>query len=326
MTRRTDLLEMNTAIDFWKSRGLDFSRILHPPRGDRKTIRKCTEKQVHEIDSVPDRELIQLSEGAIKNKEKTTIEMDIRNVHRTVGAMLSGEIAKQYGSEGLPDDTITCRFKGAAGQSFGAFLMKGVTFILEGEANDYPGKGLSGGKIIMNPRKGSTFDPSMNIISGNVSLYGATSGEMYINGMAGERFAIRNSGACAVVEGVGDHGCEYMTGGRVVILGITGVNFGAGMSGGLAYVYDEDRLFDTRCNLSMVDLEIVADPYDIRELHDMIQRHYMYTGSKKANFILEHWDACLPSFIKIFPMEYRRVLGKMMKEDEAVPREEVIHG
>jgi glutamate synthase domain-containing protein 3 len=273
-----------------------------------------------------DRELISRAKEALEAKSKIEIQLPIRNVNRTVGAMLSGEIAKRYGNKGLPDDTIVCHFIGAAGQSFGAFGAKGLTMILEGEANDYLGKGLSGAKIIVKPYSGADFEPSQNIIAGNVILYGATGGEIYILGKVGERFAIRNSGACAVVEGVGDHGCEYMTGGRVVVLGETGMNFAAGMSGGIAYVYDPDRHFDKNCNLEMVDLELVREQRDIAELKEMITRHVNYTGSKKAAEILLHWDARLPNFIKVFPMEYRRVLGKMSKEDEATEREEVQHG
>jgi glutamate synthase domain-containing protein 3 len=238
--------------------------------------------------------------------------------------MLSGEIAKRYGHKGLPEDTITCRFKGAAGQSFGAFASKGMTLILEGEANDYLGKGLCGGKIIVKPYAKAQYDPSENVICGNVLLYGATAGEVYIYGRVGERFAIRNSGVHVVVEGIGDHGCEYMTGGRIVILGETGVNFGAGMSGGIAYVYDPESKLDGRCNLKMIDLELVKDAKDIAELKKMIEQHFQFTQSKKAEHILNHWEACLPLFVKVFPMEYRRVLGQMMKEDEATQREEQV--
>jgi len=201
-----------------------------------------------------------------------------------------------------------------------------MTLVLEGESNDFLGKGLSGGKIIVKPFSGATYEAESNIIAGNVLLYGATCGEVYLNGAVGERFAIRNSGATAVVEGIGDHGCEYMTGGRVVVLGPTGVNFGAGMSGGIAYVYDETRLFDTRCNLDMVDLELVVSEADKYKLRGLLEKHLHYTGSLKARRILENWEDHLPYFIKVFPMEYRRVLGKMMKEDEATERAEVIHG
>jgi glutamate synthase (NADPH/NADH) large chain len=323
---RTDLLEMNWAINFWKARGLDFSKILHRPETDDNTPIRCTEIQQHAIDDIMDRDLISLAKVALESKKKVVIERPIRNVNRTTCTMLSGEIAKRYGNEGLPDDTIVCKFRGAAGQSFAAFGARGLTVILEGEANDYLGKGLSGAKVIVKPYEGSDFEPSRNIIAGNVILYGATSGEIYIHGMVGERFAIRNSGAYAVVEGVGDHSCEYMTGGRVVVLGDTGINFAAGMSGGIAYVYDPEQRFDGRCNLDMVDLESVNDKLDIEELKAMISRHLEYTGSSKARAILDNWDAGLPFFVKVFPMEYRRVLGKMSKEDEATEREEVQYG
>jgi glutamate synthase domain-containing protein 3 len=237
---------------------------------------------------------------------------------------VSSEIARQYGGKGLPDDTITLRFKGAAGQSFGAFCASGMTLVLEGEANDYVGKGLSGGKIILKPDPGTDFDAASNIIAGNVLLYGATSGEMYINGRVGERFAIRNSGVIAVVEGVGDHGCEYMTRGRVVVIGPTGVNFGAGMSGGIAYVYDETGMFDNNCNLEMIDLELITEKADEEEIRTLLEAHVACTDSKKAREILENWDVCLAHFIKVFPMEYKRVLGKMSREDADTEREEVL--
>jgi len=320
---RSDLLEMNDAIDFWKAKGLDFSKILYRV-GAKDAFLKCTSGQTHELDNVLDQELIKKSQEALEKGKSVKIQKTIKNVNLTTGAMLSGEIAKRYGGKGLPDDTITVSLKGVSGQSFGAFAKKGLTMILEGEANDYVGKGLCGGKIIIKPPKESVFDPSKNIICGNVLLYGATSGEIYINGCVGERFAIRNSGACVVVEGIGDHGCEYMTGGRVVILGDTGVNFAAGMSGGIAYVYDPNSKLDGRSNLEMVDLELVTDKKDAGEIKGMIEKHLKYTKSKKAKYILNNWEECLPSFVKVFPMEYRRVLGKMMKEDEETEREEVL--
>ena len=326
MIGRSDLLEVDKAVDFWKARGLDFSSIFHTPPTVDGVARRRVETQHHELDDVLDRELMGLAGEALESRAPVEFEMPIRNVNRTVGAMLSGEIARRFGNEGLPHDTISFTFTGAAGQSFGAFCAKGLTLILEGEANDYVGKGLSGGKIIVKPYKGARFDPSKNIVAGNVILYGATGGEAYISGKVGERFAVRNSGACAVVEGVGDHGCEYMTGGRVAVLGDTGINFAAGMSGGIAYVYDPEQRFDSRCNLDMVDLELVSDERDIDELREMISRHLAYTESARAREILEHWDAALPFFVKVFPMEYRRVLGKMSKEDEATEREEVLHG
>lgn len=321
---RSDLLEMNDAIDFWKSKGVDISRILYRP--DAKGPMRCVEAQAHELDQAVDLDLLPKVDGAIAAGKPVRIDRVIRNVNRTVGTMIAGRIARRYGHAGLPDDTITLCFRGAAGQSFGAWCARGMTMILEGEANDYVGKGLSGGRIILKPYSTAKYNPSENIIAGNVLLYGATCGEIYIHGMAGERFGIRNSGAYAVVEGVGDHGCEYMTGGRVVVLGRTGVNFGAGMSGGLAYVYDEDRNFDRRCNLDMVDLELVVDQRDQDELREMLAKHVAFTGSPKAAGILADWQEHQPYFIKVFPMEYRRVLGKMMREDEATKRAEVMHG
>lgn len=326
MIGRSDLLEMNSAISFWKSKGLDFSKILYHPKMGPDIINRQVEVQPCDTENVLDRQLLKLAKPAIESKVPVDIELPVKNTDRTVGAMLSGEVAKKYGDAGLPDNTITCRFKGAAGQSFGAFAAKGLTLYLEGESNDYLGKGLSGGKIIVTPHSGADFNPSENIIAGNVLLYGATKGEVYLYGKVGERFAIRNSGAYAVVEGVGDHGCEYMTGGRVVVLGSTGINFGAGMSGGLAYVYDPSQEFDDRCNLDMVDLELVTELQDINELKEMITKHHEYTGSEKAKRILSQWKKSLPFFVKVFPMEYRKVLGKMSKEDEAIERQEVWHG
>jgi glutamate synthase domain-containing protein 3 len=275
---------------------------------------------------VLDRKLIEKSLSALERKEKVRIEMPIRNVNRAVGTMLSGEVARRYGLAGLPDGTIECYFTGSAGQSFGAFGAAGLTLTLEGESNDYLGKGLSGSRIIVKPPAAAAYRAENNVICGNVLLYGATSGEVFIRGRAGERFAIRNSGAVAVVEGVGDQGCEYMTGGRVVILGETGVNFAAGMSGGIAYVFDESRQFEGRCNLDMVDLEMVTEEHDIEELRGLIRKHAELTGSARAAGILSAWEQNLPLFIKVFPMEYRRVLGRMTKADEATEREEVPRG
>jgi glutamate synthase domain-containing protein 3 len=229
--------------------------------------------------------------------------------------MLSAQISRRWGSEGLPPDTIRVKFTGAAGQSFGAFLAPGVSFELEGDANDYVGKGLSGGKIVIYPFKGATYRPQQNIIAGNVNLFGATGGEVYIHGMAGERFAVRNSGAVAVVEGVGDHGCEYMTGGRVVVLGRTGVNFAAGMSGGIAYVLDDNQLFDTRCNLEMVDLEPVAQDEDKALLRGLIENHVAYTGSPYARQLLHDWTEMWPRFVKVMPIDYRLALERIKKEE-----------
>jgi glutamate synthase domain-containing protein 3 len=248
------------------------------------------------------------------------MEFPIRNVHRTVGAMLSGEIARRYGSEGLPDDTIRVGLSGSAGQSFGAFLAKGVTLTLSGEANDYLGKGLSGGRIIVSPPSASRFAAEENILVGNVALYGATSGEVFLNGVAGERFAVRNSGATAVVEGVGDHGCEYMTNGLVVVLGSCGRNFAAGMSGGIAYVFDDRSEFTgERCNLASVDLEPVIEPADVQLVKDLILRHVALTGSRRARKILDTWAESLPRFIKVFPHEFKRVLGVARVSQPYVP-------
>lgn len=319
---KSELLDFNHAIGFWKTKNLDFSKIFMDVN-DKKMPIKCSEKQDHGIDKAFDLQIIEKAKSSIENSSKINLEYAIENTHRTVGTMLSYHVAKKYGNAGLPDDTINIAFKGCAGQSFGAFLAKGITFTLIGEANDYVGKGLSGGKIIIKPPESVTFAPSANTIAGNVLLYGATGGEIYIYGRVGERFAIRNSGAYAVVEAVGDHCCEYMTGGRIVVIGTTGSNFAAGMSGGIAYVYDEENLFDSRCNLSMVDLESVVLDSDIIELKSMIEKHYEYTSSKKARFILDNWESSLPRFIKVFPMEYRKVLGQMLKEDADIKRDQI---
>jgi glutamate synthase domain-containing protein 3 len=251
-----------------------------------------------------------LAKDSIEKGIPTEFHMPVRNVHRTIGAMLSGEIARRHGSQGLPEDTIRISLTGSAGQSFGAFLVKGVSLTLEGDANDYVGKGLSGGKIVVFPPKKSTFKPEENILIGNTVLYGATSGEAYFNGVAGERFAVRNSGATAVVEGVGDHGCEYMTNGTVVVLGKAGRNFAAGMSGGIAYVFDETGDFvDVRCNRAGVDLEPIFEREDILLLENLISKHVEYTGSERGSYILKNWTKVLPRFVKVFPREYKRVLG-----------------
>ncbi len=317
---RSDLLEMNEAIDFWKTKNLDFSAIFAEIE-DKTLPIKQSRRQDHAINKAFDTKLLPQLRQAIDTGTPITLSNKISNIDRTAGTMLSSEIAKKYGNAGLPDDTITVNFTGCAGQSFGAFLAHGVTFNLVGEANDYVGKGLSGGKIILKAPEIENFVPEDNMIIGNVVLYGATSGELFAGGQAGERFAIRNSGATAVVEAVGDHCCEYMTGGRVVVLGRTGVNFGAGMSGGIAYVYDEYNDFDQRCNLNMIDLEPLKYSADIDELKSLLSNHLRYTGSNKARYILDNWEECRPMFVKVFPVEYRKVLGQMLKEDEAVKRE-----
>jgi len=276
------------------------------------------QKQDHGIADILDRKLIERCKPAVEKGEKVTIELPIRNVNRTTGTMLSSTIAKRYGLEGLPEDTISIKFTGSAGQSFGAFLAKGVTLTLEGESNDYIGKGLSGGKIVVFPPKNIVYSPEETILIGNTSLYGATQGEAYFYGMAGERFAVRNSGAHTVVEGTGDHGCEYMTGGVVVVLGRTGQNFAAGMSGGVAFVLDELGKFRGRCNTGMVELEPVAAKEDKRQLHDLITKHFMYTGSRKAKQVLDAFDATVPKFVKVMPVDYKRVLEERKRKARAV--------
>ena len=277
------------------------------------------QEQDHGLDQALDHALIAKAKVALESKTPVTGSFAIRNVHRTVGAMLGGEIARRYGSAGLPEGTIHFKFNGSAGQSFGAFVPSGVTLELEGDANDYVGKGLSGGRIIAYPAKTSSFLPEESILVGNVVLYGATTGEAFLNGIAGERFAVRNSGATAVVEGVGDHGCEYMTNGTVVVLGATGRNFAAGMSGGIAYVYDDQGDFSSRrCNTVSVDLEPLVGDEDVARVRQLLERHRDLTGSPRAAWILEHWADAQPRFIKIFPHEYKRVLG--------FPRSEAVSG
>jgi len=318
MVGRVDMLDTRRAIDHWKAKGLDFSAILHAPQVPGRIARRCIQSQEHGLHQSLDYKLIELAGEALANQAPIEIKLPIRNVHRTVGAMLSGEIARRYGSAGLPDDTIRFEFTGSAGQSFGAFLAKGVTLTLEGDANDYVGKGLSGGRLIVYPPRDSTFLPEENILIGNVVLYGATGGEAYFNGMAGERFAVRNSGATAVVEGLGDHGCEYMTKGTVVVLGHCGRNFAAGMSGGIAYVLDEAGDFgEKRCNTAAVDLEPATG--DEVLLRTLIQNHVDYTGSPRAQWILENWEAMLPKFIKVFPHEYKRVLNLIPSPQPPAP-------
>ena len=309
MVGRVDMLEMREATEHWKARGLDFSQLLFNPPAPSRVGRRCMIAQDHGLESALDAKLIDYAKPAIEKGTPVEFMLPIRNVDRTVGAMLSGEIARKHGSKGLEPGSIHFRFNGSAGQSFGAFLAPGVTLELEGDANDYVGKGLSGGRIIVYPPRNSTFLPEENILIGNVVLYGATSGEAFFNGRAGERFAVRNSGATAVVEGVGDHGCEYMTRGLVVVLNDTGKNFAAGMTGGIAYVFDERGEFQgTKCNKASVDLEDLEEK-DVAEVRYWIARHAEQTGSPRANWILENWDGLLRKFVKVFPHEYKRVLG-----------------
>ncbi|MEL6231207.1 MAG: glutamate synthase large subunit [Cyanobacteria bacterium J06627_3] len=304
----TDWLEVQSAVDHWKAKGVDLSKILAQPQVDDSVGRYCQIPQDHGLDKALDMTtLLDLCEPAIERGETVSATLPICNINRVVGTILGNEITKKHW-DGLPDDTVNLIFQGSAGQSFGAFVPAGVTLKLEGDGNDYVGKGLSGGKIVVYPSKAATFVPQDNIIIGNVAFYGATGGEAYIYGMAGERFCVRNSGVNAVVEAVGDHGCEYMTGGKVAVLGTTGRNFAAGMSGGIAYVFDEAGDFITRCNTEMVDLERLTDPEEIADLREMLTKHQDYTGSQKASQILGDWDALLPTFVKVIPRDYKRVI------------------
>ena len=305
---RTDLIEVIPAPAGSKAATLDFSRILHKVDTD-AAIHHVTE-QIHDIDNVKDVAIIKAAQEALDSAKEVSLEYAIANTDRAVGAMLSGKVAERYGNDGLPEHTISIKFKGSAGQSFGAFLAHGIDFRLEGEANDYLGKGLSGGRISVQPPVRSHFEAEKNVIAGNTLLYGATSGEVYINGRVGERFAVRNSGAIAVVEGVGDHCCEYMTGGRVVVLGETGRNFAAGMSGGVAYVWDRERKFDYFCNMEMVELSLIENATARKELHELIRQHYLYTGSQLARKMLDDWSRYADEFIQVTPIEYKRVLAE----------------
>ena len=305
---RTDLIELKPAAPDTKAALLDFGRLLH--RVDNGAVLHNVSAQRHDIDHVLDVPMLAAAREALDNRREVSLEYAIANTDRSVGAMLSGAVAARYGEQGLPDRTIQVRFKGSAGQSFGAFLARGISFRLEGEANDYLGKGLSGGHISVQPPVRSGFAAEDNTIAGNTLLYGATSGEVYINGRAGERFAVRNSGAVAVVEGVGDHCCEYMTGGRVVVLGETGRNFAAGMSGGVAYVWDQHRNFDYFCNMDMVELSLLEDASARKELHELVRRHYLHTGSELARAMLDDWQRYVDEFIQVTPIEYKKVLAE----------------
>jgi len=348
MIGQMQMLDQRQVIEHWKAQGLDFSNLfLKPEVPAGVNIFKC-EPQDHKISDILDRRLIQEARAAIDRGAPVRIVTEIQNTDRTAGAMLSGEVAKVYGHAGLPEDTIHVKLTGTAGQSFGAWLAHGVTFELEGDANDYVGKGLSGGRIIVRPHQESGIVPEESIIVGNTVLYGAIAGECYFRGVAGERFAVRNSGAIAVVEGAGDHCCEYMTGGVVVVLGRTGRNFAAGMSGGIAYVLDEADDFASRCNLSMVELEpmpeeeeinatyfhqahdldghgrvdVMSDMtrFDTERLHYLISRHARFAGSRRAQHILENWSQYLPKFRKVMPVEYRRALAELKALEAEKPR------
>jgi glutamate synthase (NADPH/NADH) large chain len=347
MIGRVDLLDTAPAVEHWKAKGIDLSRILHKPAAKTNVaIRQC-ETQNHGLEHALDHDLIAAAKPSLEHGQTVHLEREIRNVNRTVGAMLSGEVAKRHGHAGLPEDTITVRFTGTAGQSFGAFLARGVSLELVGDANDYVGKGLSGGRVVVRQPQGATRDPSDNIIVGNTVLYGAIAGEAYFQGVAGERFAVRNSGAVAVVEGTGDHGCEYMTGGVVVVLGRTGRNFAAGMSGGIAYVHDPDNAFDALCNKAMVKLERVGPPaagdeddvpraqspsvedagmgdmlrFDAERLRILIERHHRYTGSAKAKALLDNGDTARAQFVKVMPTDYANALQALRRERVRVAAE-----
>jgi len=337
MIGRVDRLDMTPALDHWKAKGIDLSRILHQVDVDPSVAVWNSERQNHGLEGALDHELIRQAGPALEGGKPVRIELPIKNVNRTAGAMLSGEVARRYGHTGLPDGAISVKFTGVAGQSFAAFLAHGISLELTGDANDYVGKGLSGGRVVVRQPEGTGRDPTRNIIVGNTVLYGAIAGEAYFQGVAGERFAVRNSGAVAVVEGVGDHGCEYMTGGVVAVLGDTGRNFAAGMSGGVAYVYDPDGKFGRLCNVAMVDLERLAPSasneagdeagrprqrapstsdsgmgdmlrHDSERLRILIERHLLHTGSARARALLDHWDVALGHFVKVMPKDYRKAL------------------
>jgi glutamate synthase (NADPH/NADH) large chain len=341
MIGQMQMLDRTRVVEHWKAKGLDFSRLFEKPERPRDTPIYHCEAQNHHLEKVLDRTLIEKSKPALEKGKPVKFDIEIKNINRSAGAMLSGRVAEKYGHAGLPDDTILVNMTGTAGQSFGAWLANGVSFELEGEANDYVGKGLAGGRLVVKPPKNSGIVPEESIIVGNTVLYGAIAGECYFRGVAGERFAVRNSGAIAVVEGTGDHCCEYMTGGIVVVLGKTGRNFAAGMSGGVAYVLDEDGSFKSRCNMSMVELEPVPEEEELmRRVHnqggdllfkgrvelisDMTRRdaerllqlicnHERYTGSARAKEILDNWPKYRGKFVKVMPVEYRRALAEMEK-------------
>jgi glutamate synthase (NADPH/NADH) large chain len=323
MVGRCDLLEIDDAVNHWKSKHLDLTPILSPAERPHPGVDVyCTRSQDHGLEEVLDNGLIKSCARALEEGEKVALDIDIQNIDRAFGTTLSHEISKRWGEGGLPDGTIHIRARGSAGQSVGAWMASGVTIELEGDANDYAGKGLSGGRVIVYPPKNSTFKPSENVIIGNVALYGATAGEAYFRGIAAERFCVRNSGASAVIEGVGDHGCEYMTGGRAVILGPTGRNFAAGMSGGIAYVYDPDSAFLPQCNPETVDLEKVVAEADAIELRRLIQNHFDFTGSNVAKDILDDWEKALGHFVKVMPTDYKRALREQALEEAGVKQAE----
>jgi glutamate synthase (ferredoxin) len=326
MIGHTELLDKNRALDHYKALGLDFSKIFHRPKVADTVGLFCQIGQNHSLEKSLDKtKLLDICKPALERGEPVEASLPIRNIDRVVGTITGSELTRRYGANGLPDDTIQLHFHGSAGQSFGAFVPRGMTLTLEGDANDYVGKGLSGGKIIVYPDRKATFVPEENVIIGNVAFYGATCGEAYVRGLAGERFCVRNSGVHAVVEAVGDHGCEYMTGGRVVVLGPTGKNFAAGMSGGIAYVLDEHGAFPKRCNLEMVALFHLEDDDEIEEVRQMIQKHAEYTASDRAWKVLALWEELAPKFVKVYPNDYRRVIETQKRykasglaDDEAI--------
>ena len=312
MVGRTDRLQPRRAIEHWKARGIDLSPLLHRPEVGTGIGTYCQVAQDHGLEQALDNtRLLDLVLPQLERGLTVRETLRIENSNRVVGTILGSEITRRYDPEGLTEDRVQLTFNGSAGQSFGAFIPPGLTLVLVGDSNDYIGKGLSGGKIIVKPPAGSTFAPEENVIIGNVAFYGATSGSAYVSGVAGERFCVRNSGASAVVEGVGDHGCEYMTGGRVVVLGRTGRNFAAGMSGGLAYVLDQDGDFRSHCNTEMADVVTLEDDAEIAEVRQMIERHLVYTGSPRAQHVLGHWEESVPRFVKVYPRDYRRMLEAM---------------
>ena len=331
MVGRVDRLNTRKAIDHWKAKGLDFSAILYKPQVPEHYKTFCSEAQDHGIERSLDMTmLIDACKPALDNRKPVKLALPIRNINRTVGTILSSEVTRRFGPKGLPEDTIQLQFRGSAGQSLGAFSVPGVTIRVEGDVNDYCGKGLSGGKIVVTPDRLSTFVAEENIIAGNVVLYGATSGEIYLRGITGERFCVRNSGASAVVEGVGDHGCEYMTGGTAVILGPTGRNFAAGMSGGVAYALDLDGNFASLVNREMVELEDLIDAEDVDVVLTLIKRHVEYTGSARGQWVLDHWDEVVSRFVKVMPSDYKAAIQKLKEEATAGQKQaelaEVVNG
>jgi glutamate synthase domain-containing protein 3 len=314
---RSDLLEVDGAIDHWKARGVDLSSVLAFPAVPSGAPRRRVRAPDPVLGDALDWELIEAARPALEQGVPVALERPVRNVNRAVGGLLSSEIALRRGPDGLPDETIQVDFSGSAGQSFGAWLAPGVSFTLRGDANDYTGKGLSGGVLALLPPEGHTYAAQDNVIVGNTVLYGATSGRAFFRGLAGERFAVRNSGVLAVVEGVGDHGCEYMTGGRVVVLGTTGRNFAAGMSGGIAYVLDEEGAFPGRCNMELVEFEDI-DELEAMELRGLIAEHAQRTGSPVAERVLGSWETLLPRFVKVMPRDYKAALAELAVEGEGI--------